>query len=222
MSTAKKAHYLQHVAFEGLGYIKEWLVQNNFELTGTEFFNSAYQLPDPADLDILVVMGGPMGIYDEAHYCWLTKEKVFIKDCLNKGVKILGICLGAQLLADALGAGVHAAPNKEIGWFKIEPDYSPSLNNTAQNAADSLLHALLQTVFTDGPVVFHWHGDQFDLPPGCQGALRTEANANQAFTYKNQVLALQFHLEVTPQSLRGMLSHGANEWPVHPVLTANI
>ena len=211
MTTARKAHYLQHVAFEGLGYIKDWLQQNNFELTATEFYKPGYQLPDPDQLDILIVMGGPMGIYDQAAYPWLTKEKAFIKNCIDKGVKVLGICLGAQLIAGVLGARVHPATHKEIGWYDLQLDQSQLLTEQTVKPADAYLHSFLQGLFQDDRIVFHWHGDQFELPPGWRGLLRTKANINQAFTFQSQVLALQFHLEVTQETLMAMLRHGEEE-----------
>jgi len=221
MATAKRAHYLQHVDFEGLGYIEDWLRHNCFELSATLFFNPAYVFPDPATLDVLIVMGGPMGVYDEQQYGWLKAEKAFINDCLAAGVKILGICLGAQLLADVLGGQVQPATHKEIGWFKVALSPKKASTETAYAAnteaattaisPNTCLASCIENIFKQAPTVFHWHGDQFSIPPGCKRLLFSEANINQAFVLKDQVLGLQFHLEVTADSLAAMLSHGVAE-----------
>src|SRR5262245_15038627 len=114
-------HYFQHVPFEGLGYIETWLKENGHDISVTRFYESSYQLPPVSAIDALIVMGGPMGVYDEDKYAWLRDEKAFIEDCIRAGKRLLGICLGAQLLSVCLGAAVGAAPNKEIGWFPVKP-----------------------------------------------------------------------------------------------------
>jgi len=203
-TTAKKAHYLQHVDFEGLGFIETWLVAQGFTVTATRFYGPPYTLPDPADIDLLIVMGGPMGIYDELTYIWLKEEKAFIHACIAAGVKMLGICLGAQLIADCLGARVHPAPHKEIGWFGVQTTLP------LPDMADGPAH-WVTSLFETKPVVFHWHGDQFDLPAGCVNLLKSAANTNQAFVLADQVIGLQFHLEVTKESLAFMLEKGREE-----------
>lgn len=198
-----RVHYLQHVPFEGLGYIDTWLGSHRHTLTGTAFYDTGFRLPTLTDIDALVIMGGPMGVYDSGPYPWLLEEKAFIRDCLAAGKRILGICLGAQLLADCLGAKVHAAPRKEIGWFPLI---------TAPSAArGTTMPSWLPGLFKDEPTVFHWHGDQFDIPPGAADTLRTEANTAQAFQWNERVLGLQFHLEVTPALLDEMIAHWSAE-----------
>jgi GMP synthase-like glutamine amidotransferase len=191
-----RVHYLQHVHFEGLGHIEPWLLEHGHSLSGTGFFEREVSLPAPASFDALIIMGGPMSIYDEVEHPWLAREKTFIKECLEADKKILGICLGAQLLAHCLGARVHPAPHKEIGWFPVSPIDGQSW---------------LPGLFRSNPTVFHWHGDQFDIPPGAEGVLRSEANDNQAFWLNARVMGLQFHLEVTDALLGQMLAHGADE-----------
>jgi len=214
-TTAKKAHYLQHVDFEGPGFIETWLVEQGFTLTATRFYAPAYTLPDPAAIDLLIVMGGPMGIYDELTYIWLKEEKAFIHGCIAAGVKMLGICLGAQLIADCLEAKVHPAPHKEIGWFGVQTLVS------LPDMADGLAR-WVATLFETNPVVFHWHGDQFDLPAGCLNLLASSANTNQAFVLREQIIGLQFHLEVTKESLAFMLEKGGGELSSEGYLKADL
>jgi GMP synthase-like glutamine amidotransferase len=194
-----RIHYLQHVPYEGLGCIASWVAENGHKLSSTKFYEEEHELPDVASLDWLIVLGGPMGVYDEDVCRWLKEEKAFIKGCVDEGKKVLCICLGAQLAAESLGARVVKATSKEIGWFPVYP--------TANCEHVSWLYQLLG----NKPVVFHWHGDQFGIPTGALGLATSEANVNQAFLYNNQVLGLQFHLEVTTASLRDMVENGRSE-----------
>ncbi len=115
-----RAHYLQHVPFEGLGSIKSWLKKSGYEISNTQFFNSKV-LPSIDEIDLLVVMGGPMSVNDEAKYPWLVEEKKFIRNTIEAGKSVLGICLGAQLIASSMGVKVFSNSEKEIGWFPVEP-----------------------------------------------------------------------------------------------------
>ncbi|MEO5649133.1 MAG: type 1 glutamine amidotransferase, partial [Ginsengibacter sp.] len=188
-------HYFQHAPYEGLGCIEDWAMQQGQTLTATQFFEPNYILPGIETIDALIVLGGPMGVYDEGIYEWLAAEKSFIKDAIDKGKKVLGICLGAQLIAACSGAEVSPATNKEIGWFKVSA--------TEATKEISWLHDLLK----DEPVVFHWHGDQFQIPKGSVNLADSAANHNQLFTINNNVLAIQFHLEATNDSLRKMMEN---------------
>lgn len=190
-----RAHYLQHVPFEGLGSIEPWLESAGYEVTGTRFFESA-DLPDAKAIDLLVIMGGPMSVADEDKFPWLVSEQQFIRKVIKSGKAVLGICLGAQLIASAMGARVFRNPLKEIGWFPI-------------HAVDS----------SDGPgfrfppseTVFHWHGETFELPPGATRLAKSEGCENQAFQFGKSVIGLQFHLETTPESARRIISHCRDE-----------
>lgn len=186
-------HCLQHVPFEGPGYIEGWLKKNGATLSFTRFYDPGCRLPALEELDALLVMGGPMGVYDEAEYPWLAEEKRFIRGCIDAGKKVLGICLGAQLLAVVLGAPVHAAPNKEIGWFAVQPT----------EACRQL--PWLYELFREQPQVLHWHGDQFELPEGSAELLISEANGHQLLYHSERVIGLQFHLEATEHTLQGMM-----------------
>lgn len=195
-----KIHYLQHVPFEGLGFIGTWLNENNHEMSSTRFYETDYHFPESGEIDALIIMGGPMGVYDEHLYSWLYEEKQFIKDCIQADKKILGICLGSQLLSVCLGADVHPAENKEIGWFKVSP------------TEECKKIGWLYDLFKDEPVVFHWHGDQFEIPlDGSFSFLESNANRNQAFYHNENMIGLQFHVEVTPETTAFMLKNGKNE-----------
>lgn len=194
-----RIHYLQHVRFEGLGYIKGWLQHHNHRVSSTLFYEENFHLPDAEDIDALIVMGGPMGVYDEEPFPWLKQEKTFIKSCIQSGKKVLGICLGAQLIADYLGSKVRQAQHKEIGWFPVMP------------AQDAKTLPWFYELFKDRPTVFHWHGNQFDIPGNSPDLLFSQANAHQAFCYHKNVIGLQFHLEITPENLQLIVQNGLNE-----------
>jgi GMP synthase-like glutamine amidotransferase len=190
-----RAHYFQHVPFEGLGSIEPWLVSNGYKLTNTRFFESA-DLPDPKAIDMLVVMGGPMSVNQEDKFPWLALEKQFVREIIRSGKAVLGICLGAQIIANALGAEVFPNPVKEIGWFPIY-------------AVDSIDGSAFG--FPPSETVFHWHGETFDLPPGAIRLAKSEGCENQAFQLGKRVVGLQFHLETTPESARDIVSHCRDE-----------
>lgn len=185
-----RAHYLQHVPFEGLGCIGPWLESAGAVVTYTRFFESSV-LPDPADIDLLIVMGGPMSVHDEDEFPWLVQEKRFVRDAIHAGKAVLGVCLGAQLVASAMGARVYPNPTREIGWFPVE----------------GVLHAVPGAFcFPPSTLAFHWHGETFDLPPGAVHLARSAACENQAFQLGSSVIGLQFHLETTPESARTMVA----------------
>ncbi|WP_372773321.1 type 1 glutamine amidotransferase [Mangrovibacterium sp.] len=194
----KRIHVFQHVAFEGPGSLTTWFKQNNFPVEYTRFYEPAFKLPELASFDQLIVMGGPMGVNDEVDYPWLKEEKELIKAAIKKGKTVVGICLGAQLIASALGKKVFPNKHTEIGWFPI----------LKTKAAE---HEKLVAGFQQATQVFHWHGDTFDLPEQAKHLFYSEACPNQAFLIGNKVLGLQFHLEVEPDSLEGMLENAGNE-----------
>jgi len=189
-----RAHYLQHAPFEGLGSIEPWLRAAGYRITGTHFYESA-SLPSPDDIHLLIVMGGPMSANDEDEFPWLIAEKHFIRQCIERGKPVLGVCLGAQLIASAMGARVFSNRTKEIGWFPIRAVPTEG------------------AFFRFPPVVevFHWHGETFELPPGAVHLARSEGCENQAFQLGRSALGLQFHLEVTPETVREMVKYGRSE-----------
>jgi len=186
-----------HEPFEGLGTIEDWAVQHHHELSCTHLYTGE-KLPDSDYFDWLIIMGGGMNIYQEDKYPWLKDEKILIREVLDSGKMLLGICLGAQLIADMLGSKVYRNSNKEIGWFPV----------FLTNEAISL------TLFRDVPdelKVFHWHGDTFDLPKGAVSIAYSAITPCQGFMYKNRTLALQFHYEVDEQLVLGMVKNGTDE-----------
>ncbi|WP_138503757.1 type 1 glutamine amidotransferase [Nostoc sp. PA-18-2419] len=192
-----KIHYLQHVPFEGLASIEQWVRKKNYILSVTKFYNNDI-LPSVDDLDWLIVMGGPMNIYEDDKYPWLSLEKHFIAEAINKNKTVIGICLGSQLIADVLGSKVYQGQEKEIGWYPIK---------MTTEAQKSSIFASLPASFT----VFHWHGDTFDLPPYAVPLAYSEACTNQAFIYGDRVLGLQFHLESTKDSVRQIIENCGSE-----------
>jgi GMP synthase-like glutamine amidotransferase len=197
MEAVKKmrAHYLQHVPFEGLGSIAGWLEKAGYGITHTRFFESP-ALPDPETIDLLVVMGGPMSVNDESEFPWLVSEKRFIREIIDSGKPVLGICLGAQLIAGALGAKVFPNRVKEIGWHPIR----------GVDATDPSVFSFPQAM-----TVFHWHGETFDLPGAAAHLATSDGCVNQAFQLGRCVMGLQFHLETTPESARALVANCRSE-----------
>ena len=190
-----RAHYLQHVPFEDLGSIEAWLQVAGYEITSTQLYEFG-DFPRVEDIDLLVVMGGSMSVNDEQDYPWLSEEKKFIKNTINTGKPTLGICLGAQLIANSMGGEVFPNSVKEIGWFPIQ-------------AVKSESDAVLQ--FPEEIEVFHWHGETFSLPPGAIQIAESKAGKNQAFQIGAKVIGLQFHLETTSDSAQAIVDNCRNE-----------
>jgi GMP synthase-like glutamine amidotransferase len=181
-------HILQHVSFEGIGSIEKWLNQRNANVSYTRFYEST-DLPALPEINLIIIMGGPMSVHDELECPWLVEEKKFLREAINAGIPMLGICLGAQLLASALGAEVYKCSQKEIGWFDIT-----KVPNTGFQFPDTI-------------TVFHWHGETFNLPEGAVQLARSAACEQQAFQFNDNVIGLQFHLETTPDSINSMIQH---------------
>ena len=197
MKKKLKIHTLQHVPFEGLGCIDQWITTKGHTVNYTKLYDNP-QFPVLDDFDWLIVMGGPMGVYDEAMYPWLKEEKEFIRRAIEGGKTIVGICLGSQLIAEVLGAKVYPNKQKEIGWFDIQKtEFAKSLPLLEQ----------IEEQFT----VFHWHGDTFDLPADSERLFSSAGCLNQAFLYKKKVIGLQFHFEVTSLTLKEMIENGMSE-----------
>lgn len=193
------AHYLQHVPFEGLGSIESWLHDHDYTISHTALFASQ-QLPTPADIDFLIILGGPMSVHDETAYPWLIQEKAFVKEFLTSGKPILGICLGAQLIANVLGANVYPGPEKEIGWFPI---------TACTTDTESFSFAPTLTAF-------HWHEETFDLPENAKLLASSTACCNQAFQIGTNIIGLQFHLETTPTAADNLISNCQHEMTPAP------
>ncbi|WP_321389505.1 type 1 glutamine amidotransferase [uncultured Desulfuromusa sp.] len=190
-------HYLQHVPFEGLGSMEAALIAGGHQLSSTHLYKNQ-RLPSLKNIDWLIVMGGPMGIHDEAEYPWLLPEKKFIQQAIESGKTVLGVCLGAQLIAAAMGAEVYKNDHKEIGWFSI--NRSPEADTT-----------IIATAIPQQAEVFHWHGDTFNVPAGAKSLASSNACQNQGFIFDDRVVGLQFHLETTPELIQELINNSRHE-----------
>lgn len=192
-----RIHYLQHVPFEGLGNIEDWALLKGHQISCTRLFKYE-SLPEMDEFDWLIIMGGPMNICQVNEFSWLVDEKVFIKKTINIGKLVLGICLGAQLIADVMGAKIYQNKHPEIGWFEVK---------LTEDARNSNMFSKFPERFT----AFHWHGDTFDLPPKCVGIAQSDACKHQAFEYDSRVVGLQFHLDTTLKSIRSLIEYCSDE-----------
>ena len=199
---------IQHVPFEGPGTIEPWLEVQGLDFTIVKMWENS-QLPLLENVSGVIVMGGPMGVHDEADYPWLVNEKAWLKQAIDLKKPILGICLGAQLLAQILGAKVCKALEKEIGWFPVQVLPNPNgFELMAVKERPSITEEpFKRKVFTP----LHWHGETFDLPEGAIRLASTQACPNQAFIWQDHVVGLQFHLEATPSSLQKLVAHASDD-----------
>jgi len=184
-----RIHYLKHVPFEGLGVMEHFFVRRGCQLSRTCMYEDQ-SFPSIHDIDALMVMGGPMGVADDHQFPWLSLEKEFIESVIKRDIPVIGVCLGAQLIANVLGAAVVKNAHEEIGWYPV-------------NRMDGLMDHRLQQL----PVSFdalHWHGDTFDVPDGANHFISSAACANQGFTYGEATLALQCHLEMLPSNVEAI------------------
>ena len=185
---------VQHVRFEGPGRIRPWLDDAGYHVQ-TVRLDLGDALPDPWAVDFVVIMGGPMSVHDTAVHPWLAAERAFVGQCLARGTRLLGVCLGAQIIAAAAGVRVYRHSEPEIGWFPIE--------------AVPLPGDVEALAFPPRAHVFHWHGETFDLPPGAIHLATSAVCRHQAFQLGRAVIGLQFHVETTPSLLEGLVEHAA-------------
>lgn len=173
---------VKNIEFEDLGTFKEAFERRGVKIDEFEAYRG--ELPPAEDYDLLVILGGPMGVYEEEKYPFLKEEERLIRDFFERGKKVLGICLGAQLIAKAFGAKVFKGQwGKEIGWKPIYPQDD------------------LERIYRDEIKVFHWHGDTFELPKGAVKLASSAMYPNQAFRIGERAVGLQFHLEVEPEGI---------------------
>jgi GMP synthase-like glutamine amidotransferase len=182
---------LQHVPFEGLGSIGPWLERRGHTVAWTRLFD-APGFPSVETFDLLIALGGPMSVNDEAKLPWLAPEKRCIADAIAAGKGVLGVCLGAQLIASARGAKVFPNREREIGWHPV---------TRAEVAREHPCAWLVPSRLE----VFHWHGETFALPGGAVQLARSAACEQQAFALGDRVIGLQFHLETTTASARALI-----------------
>jgi GMP synthase-like glutamine amidotransferase len=191
-------HVLQHVSYEGPGIIRDWARKNNHRLHMYPVFMEDGSWPQFHSDDVLVVMGGPMNIYEEEKYPWLSNEKAFIRETVATGRKVLGICLGAQLIADVIGGRVVRNNHTEIGWFPIRWTKQARDSNLFKHSEEEM-------------VAYHWHGDRFELPADAELLAGSEGCANQAFRYMDNVVGFQFHAEMRMEDAQRLIEHSRDE-----------
>ncbi len=194
-----KISVLQHAAFEGPGEIEAWATLHGHAVCIYHLYREN-KFPALDSFDLLVVMGGEMNVYQDRDYPWLKAERNFIHSALQQGKWVVGICLGAQLIADALGSRVHQNAEYEIGWLPV------TFTHEGRNAFPEL-----PAVAT----VLHWHGDTFELPYGAMRLAGSLGCPEQGFVIKNKCLALQFHMETDP-SLVKLFVESQSHWPSDP------
>lgn len=182
---------LKNTASEGPGTIEDFLRGNDMSYRVVELATEA--LPDVSIFDSLVMMGGPMSVNDDIPY--IRREEGLVREFISKGKKVFGVCLGAQIMAKALGARVYTGPQKEIGWYDIEL--------TGEGMTDPLMKLLARSSasghFSKRFKVFQWHGETFDIPKGAVRVASSDIYPNQAFKYGEKAYAFQFHIEVTKE-----------------------
>jgi GMP synthase-like glutamine amidotransferase len=188
---------VQHVPFEEPGLIAEWATAHGHSLGITRAW--ADEFPPPSHDVLLVVLGGPMGAADDEALQWLRSEKHFIAETISVGAPVLGVCLGAQIIATVIGGSIRRNRETEIGWYPVM--LTPGGSSSP-----------LFSEWPEATVVGHWHGDTFELPDGMQSLLSSAHCRNQAFVFDGRVVGLQFHLEWTPSLLANMVEACAEEF----------
>ena len=185
---------LQHVEFEGPAAVADWAAGRGFPIRLFRLHRDP-TLPSLSDFDMLTVMGGPMSANDEARLGWLGPEIALVREAIAADKTVLGICLGAQIIAKALGARVYPGSDREIGWFPVQRTGS---------------HPFFDGL-PDSFTPFHWHGETFDLPHEARLLAKSKITETQAFAVGQRVLGLQFHMEATEKSVRALLKGAAHE-----------
>jgi GMP synthase-like glutamine amidotransferase len=191
-------HCLQHLPDEGPGHAAEWLVAHGHALTITRLFEPDPVFPALEAFDGLLVLGGAMSVHDEAAFPWLVAEKAFLRNALRAGKLTLAICLGAQLVAEALGGAVQRNPAPEIGFW------------TVRFVAKALAHPLLRG-WPAKATVLHWHADTFTVPPGAVRLGMSAGCAAQGFVWGDGIIGLQFHPEMTEAMVEQLITFEGHE-----------
>ncbi len=190
---------IQQVTFEPPGNITQWANERKHKLDVVKIYNTS-SLPDMTSYDGLIMLGGPMSVNDTDEYSWLDTEFALVEQFTKENKLILGICLGAQIIAKALGASVKKMPHREIGFFPV------CLTNQATQ--NSKCCTSMPRCF----IAFHWHGEMFDIPDNATHIAKSQACQNQAFEYNNgKTLALQFHLETNRENLSALIANSSDE-----------
>ena len=193
-----RIHCFQHASYEKPGTIKEWADINGHSISYTLLFQDDHTFPGQEDFDVLLVMGGAMNVDEEDRFPWLINEKDFILQTIKTGKKCIGICLGAQLISNALSERVYSNEEKEIGIFPV---------SFTGHALELELFRHLSNPYH----VLHWHGDTFDLPDSAILIASTEVCRNQAYLVGKSILCFQFHFEMNPELLEAFIVNDGYE-----------
>lgn len=185
-----KLQIFQHVPFEGAGAIIDWAQARGYSVQTTHWYELDARVPAIAEVDFLVVMGGPMSVHDTDVLPWLRLEKAYLREYVQSGRPMIGVCLGAQLLAEALGGTISQNAFEEVGWFPVE------LTPEARALWPTLPPSLTP---------LHWHGETFTLPDGATRLMQNKACANQGFLARGNLLGLQCHIEANEASTRAFV-----------------
>ncbi|MDP0501762.1 MAG: amidotransferase [Verrucomicrobiota bacterium JB022] len=184
-----EVHVLQHLPFEAPGSIASWAEARGHQLKVTHLY-AGQTVPAADEIRMLIVLGGSMGVNDEADYPWMTDEKKLLRHLLHQTqVPVAGICLGAQLIASCLGQRVFRGPVMEVGWAPLMLTPAAREDRVAWQA---------------GITPLHWHHDTFELPPEAIVLASTPDFSHQAYRWQDRVLGLQFHLEATPAGVEAL------------------
>lgn len=193
-----RIHCLSHASYEGPGSLEQWALVRGHEFTLHRMWESP-QMPDISDVDMLTVLGGPMSVDELDKHPWLSDEKIFVARAIDAGIPVLGICLGAQMIAEILGGEVRRNDYTEIGWWPVD------ILNAANNIPEF-------SMWPDTIWPFHWHRDTFSIPPGCTKLATSEACSNQAFSFDHgRVIGFQFHLEFSLDDIRQVLDRSGDD-----------
>jgi len=203
MSHKKQVWAIQHIGYEDLGSFEPVLKSRGFEVQYFCSRNIDYKQLFASDPDLVVVLGGPMSVYDDEKHPWVHQEEQFVRERIETEKPLMGICFGAQMIARALGAKVYkGTQGKEIGWSKI------TVNDEGMKTPFRHLNG-------DQTMMMHWHGDTFDLPDGAVLLASSDKYKKQAYSYGDRIFCMQCHPEVTESKLRLWYSGGLDQ--IHEV-----